>query len=70
MWKIDSFKNLAVAVPYNLIADISWITGLAAGATGVVLLFTLKNDGDDEENASLSPWAAPGAAGASLRGSF
>ena len=54
---------------YNLIADISWITALAAGATGVVLLFTLKNGGDDE-SASLSPWAAPGAAGASLMGSF
>lgn len=55
---------------YNLIADISWITALAAGATGVVLLFALKPGDDDEESATLSPWVTPNAGGATLRGSF
>lgn len=55
---------------YNLIADISWITGLAAAATGVVLLFALKPGDDDESATRLSPWMAPNAGGATLRGSF
>lgn len=54
---------------YNTLADISWITAAAAGATGLVLLFVLDKDADESE-ARLSPWATPGGAGATVGGSF
>lgn len=55
---------------YNLIADISWITALAAGATGVVLLFALMGGDESESAVSVSPWLAPGTGGAAVRGTF
>jgi len=51
----------------NLVADVSWIAGAAAAATGVVLAFVLPAD---EAGVSLAvlPWASPDGAGAGVVG--
>lgn len=59
---------------YNVAADVSWTVGLAAGATGLVLLFVLRDRGDqgDRDRASVTPsaWAGRDGGGLVLRGAF
>ncbi len=61
--------EVATLEAYNLVADVSWIAGAAAGVAGLILLLALpaETDGDSDE-VTLLPWATPQAAGVSLGG--
>jgi tetratricopeptide (TPR) repeat protein len=51
----------------NLVADISWIAGAAAAATGVALAFVLPAD-DAGASLAVLPYASPDGAGAGVVG--
>lgn len=56
---------------YNAMADLSWTTGLAMGATGLVLLFVLKKHPDAAESAAhASAWVRRDGGGLVVGGRF
>ncbi len=61
--------EVATLGAFNLVADISWITGAVVAATGLVLVFALPPEGD-EATAALAPWVAPGGGGLVAAGRF
>lgn len=61
--------EVATLSTFNLIADISWIGGAVAAATGLVLLFVLPAEGEDT-SAAFAPWVAPSGAGGTIVGRF
>lgn len=65
-----SDAQLGALGTFTLVADIGWITALAAAAVGTVLLFTIGMPGEDAPHASLAPWLSPSDGGLSLQGVF
>lgn len=54
---------------YNLVADVSWIAGTVAAATGLILIFVLPPEGDGS-GAAFAPWVTPSGAGGAIAGRF
>lgn len=66
-----SDDEVATLQAYNIVADVSWIAGAAAGVAGLIMLFALPAESDDASaEAQVAPWVAPGGAGVTAGGRF
>lgn len=64
-----SDSQVSTLQAFNLVADISWISGAVVAATGLVLLFVLPAEGGGSETA-LAPWIAADGGGVVAAGRF
>lgn len=63
-----SSDQVASLNTYDVVADVSWISAAAIGATGLVLLFVLPPDTHEETSVAVLPWVGPQGAGLSIGG--
>lgn len=63
-----SSDQVASLNTYDVVADVSWISGAAVGLTGLVLLLVLPPDTHEEPAVVVTPLLGPQVAGLSLGG--
>lgn len=64
-----SDDDVSTLSTFNVVADISWIAGAVAAATGLLLIFVLESEGEGS-SAAFAPWILPGGAGGAVAGRF
>ena len=55
---------------FNIVADVSWISGAVVATAGIIMLLTIPADAPGDDTAHVAPWITPTSAGAVARGSF